>query len=107
MRTSLAILILALSLGPVRAQTIRGVGARPCTDWLQARRGGGHDYEAEQWVLGYMSGLNVAAGPRQASVFRVLDEKGAFAAIDSYCAGHPTEMIWNAVRSAMTAAHGA
>ena len=107
MRRFLAILLLALTLGVTQAQTMRGVGARPCADWTQARRGGGRDYEAEQWVLGYMSGLNVASGARQGSVFRVLDEKGAFAAIDSYCAGHPADMLWNAVKSAMTAAHGA
>ena len=107
MRLLFAMLVLLLPLGAARAQTVRGAGARPCADWTQARRGGGRDFEAEQWTLGYLSGLNAGARARQTSLFRVLDENGAFAAIDSYCAVHPTDMLWTAVKSALTAAHGA
>ena len=105
MRSFLAALMLVLPLVAARAQTVRGAGARPCTDWSQARGSGGRAFEAEQWMLGYMSGVNFAAGPRQGNVFRILDEKGAFAAVDAYCSQHPSEMLWNALKSAM-AGHG-
>ena len=107
MRFLLATLILILPLGAPRAQTVRGAGARPCAEWTQARRGGGRDFEAEQWALGYLSGVNAGASARQASLFRMFDEKSVFATIDGYCTAHPADMLWIAVRSMMQAAHGA
>ena len=105
MRIFLPALFLVLSCAAAQAQTVRGAGARPCAEWNQARVGGGRAFEAEQWALGYLSGLNAGGAGKPSSVFRVLDERGAFAGIDAYCTRHPTEMLWNAVRS-VTAAHG-
>ncbi len=97
---------LAASLAtPAAAQTIRGVGGRPCADWVQARAGNGHDYEAEQWALGYISGVN--ASTRGQGAFRNMDEKTIFTGLDSYCAAHQRDMLWNAVRSVLATPHGA
>ena len=96
---------LLLPVLPAAAQTIRGVGARPCADWLQARKGGGRDFEAEQWALGYLSAVNVAQ--RGSGLFHGLDAGGIFAGIDSYCGGHPGDMLWNAVKAVTPASRGA
>jgi hypothetical protein len=88
-------LLVSLPASPTLAQTIRGVGARPCTDWVQARRGGGRDFEAEQWALGYLSGATVATGGRTG----VADEKTIFTSIDGYCGAHTGDALWLAVRA--------
>ena len=105
MRYPLASLILLLPIATAQGQTVRGAGARPCAEWSQARRGGGRAFEAEQWTLGYMSALNVAVAGHQGGMFRLLDEKSTFSAVDLYCAQHPTDMVWSAVKSAV-AGHG-
>ena len=102
-RLVLALILLAPAL-PCGAQTIRGVGARPCAEWLQARGDNGRDFEAEQWTLGYLSGANAA---REGALFRATDEKAIFASVDAYCGAHPQDMLWNAVKSVLATPHGA
>jgi hypothetical protein len=85
-------------------QTIRGIGARPCSEWVQARSGGGRDFWAEQWVLGYLSGVNAtydakAGGATHISLFASGDDKQVFATIDSYCRSHAQDMLWSAVKA--------
>jgi hypothetical protein len=96
-RLTLALLV-CLPAGTAGAQTIRGAGGRPCTDWVQARRGGGRDFEAEQWALGYLSGVAVTAGSRAS----VPEEKAVFTSIDRYCTAHEGESLWLAVRALAT-----
>ncbi len=99
---------LMLSLPSVSyAQTIRGAGARPCQDWSLARRSGGRAFEAEQWTLGYMSAINAAGRGGPGGLFGGGAEKAAFAAIDTYCTSHPDDMLWNAVKAALSTSHGA
>ena len=100
----LLIAVLLLPEGGAFAQSIRGAGARPCADWVQARRGGGRDFEAEQWVLGYMSGVNADRG---GSVFRTVDERTIMAGVDAYCDGHAGDMLWNAVKAVLGTNRGA
>ncbi len=88
-------LLLSVPPGVALAQTIRGVGARPCAEWVQARHGGGRDFEAEQWALGYLSGVATAAGGGAS----VPDEKPVFISIDSYCSAHAGDKLWLAVRA--------
>ncbi len=107
MRTLLLTLLLTLPALPAQAQTIRGAGARPCAEWNQARRGGGRDFEAQQWTLGYISAVTVTNAAATRGLLRATDEKGTFAAIDGYCATHPNDMLWSAVKSALAASHGA
>ena len=85
--------------GHAHAETIRGMGARPCAEWVQARRDGGRDFWAEQWVLGYLSGVNATAPPHQASLFVAGDDKPVFAAVDGYCQTHTQDMLWSAVKA--------
>jgi hypothetical protein len=102
----LALLPLAATLATQAAgQTIRGAGARPCADWVQARAGNGHDYEAEQWALGYMSGVNAVT--KGQGIFRNTDGRTIFAGLDSYCGAHRQDMFWNAVKSVIATPHGA
>ncbi len=88
-------LLVCLPAVTALAQTIRGAGGRPCTDWVQARRGGGRDFAAEQWALGYLSGQAVQAG----GAASVPDEKTLFVSIDGYCGGHRGDAVWLAVRA--------
>ena len=94
-----------LAGGSAGAQTIRGAGARPCADWVQARTGNGHDYEAEQWALGYMSGVN--ASLRGQGAIRSADEKAIFTGLDGYCAAHRQDMLWDAVKAVLATPRGA
>jgi hypothetical protein len=94
----LAALMLIGAASP-HAQTIRGIGARPCSEWVQARAGGGRDFWAEQWVLGYLSGMNAAATDRAPSLFANAGDKAVFGAIDAYCRAHGQEVLWNAVKA--------
>ncbi len=105
MRRFVLALILLAAASPCGAQTIRGVGARPCAEWVQARGDNGRDFEAEQWALGYLSGANAAT--KTGALFRATDEKAIFTTIDAYCGAHPQDMLWNAVKSVLVMPHGA
>ncbi len=94
-----------LGAGPAAGETIHGIGARPCVEWVQARRDGGRDFWAEQWVLGYLSGVNASASTRQANLFAGTDDKAVFLAVDSYCQGHTQDMLWTAVRAVISQRH--
>ena len=98
-------LILMLPSLPCLAQTVRGLGARPCGDWTQARQSGGRDFEAEQWALGYISAVS-AGRADNAGAFRNPDERTVFSGIDSFCSAHPGDMLWNAVKSVLTMSNG-
>ena len=96
-----AVLAASLLTLPCGAQTIMGTGARPCSEWIQARRDGGHHILAEAWVMGYVSGVNASTGGKHPSGFAegmpaILDH------VDRYCGEHPADTIWAAV-SAMLA----
>jgi hypothetical protein len=87
------------------AQTMRGPGARPCSEWSLARRDGGHAYEAEAWVLGYISGSNAAAGRGAVNIFSKADNPTIFGELDAYCRDHPANSIWEAVKQLVPARH--
>jgi hypothetical protein len=107
MKRLAAVLGLALAIcqcANLSAQTIRGAGARPCNDWSRSRVGGGHFFDAEEWVLGYLTGnrvsQHVAPGIEEA------DQKGVFQSIDAFCTAHPTAMIWQAIKDSALLSHG-
>jgi hypothetical protein len=94
-------LLLTLPIAGLRAQSIHGAGARPCGDWTQARTDGGRDFEGEQWALGYVSAVTLAGGTG-----RGLDQAALFSGVDAYCAAHPDEMLWSAVKAVLGSTHG-
>jgi hypothetical protein len=98
MRRPFLLAALLLPHAAASAQTIRGVGARPCAEWSQARHGGGRDYEAEQWVLGYLSGVNAGATAHGGALLTG-NEGTIFAEVDNYCGSHQADMIWAAVKA--------
>ena len=107
MRLVLAILALTLPAFAASSQTIRGAGARPCSDWNLARRDGGRDFEAEQWALGYVSGVTASLATKNVRQASVPDEKTLFADLDTACKAHADIMLWNALVTVIAAAHGA
>jgi hypothetical protein len=99
-------LLLFGALDHAHAQTIRGAGARPCAEWSRARTGGGRDYEGEQWTLGYVSAVTVDA-QRPRGQNGATDPRTVFAGIDVYCAAHPDDMLWDALKAILATQHGA
>jgi hypothetical protein len=97
MRFLVTLALLPPLLAPAQAQTIRGIGARPCAEWVQARRDGGRDFWAEQWILGYLSGVNASAPTH--GLFTGGDDKSVFAIVDSYCQAHAKDILWSAVKA--------
>jgi hypothetical protein len=104
-RLILAVLLMLPSVASM-SQTVRGAGARPCADWVQARQGGGRDFEGEQWALGYFSAVS-ADRPDKSTLFRNADERSIFAGIDTYCGAHAGDMLWDAVRAVLATTNGA
>jgi hypothetical protein len=102
MRFLTAFAVAFLLAGQASAQTIRGIGARPCAEWVQARRDGGRDFWAEQWVLGYLSGVNASDPSRQARLFANGDDKSVFAIVDGYCQAHAQDTLWSAVKAVIS-----
>jgi hypothetical protein len=100
MRFPWALAFTFILLGSAHAQTIRGIGARPCAEWVQARRDGGRDFWAEQWVLGYLSGVN-ASTPTH-GIFASGDDQSVFAVVDIYCQSHTQDMLWSAVKAVIS-----
>jgi hypothetical protein len=93
--------------GTASSQTIRGAGARPCTEWSLARRDGGRDYEAEQWALGYVSGAAASQSIKGGRQLQAPAESALFADLDTYCAAHPAVMLWTALVAVAATPHGA
>jgi hypothetical protein len=91
----LAAILTVVTAGRACGQEVRGVGLIPCSTWSGERAHGGHAYDAEGWVLGYLSALDVPPSPG-----RTNDD--VFAAIDRLCATHPNLMLAAAVTTLFT-----
>jgi len=84
-----------------------GVGRMSCGSWLSARRWSPGDSnlllsdkgEAEQWVLGYVSGVNSYGMTQLAqskNVTEGTDGPGMLAWIDQYCHQTPLDSVFDA-----------
>lgn len=51
-----------------------------------------------QWVLGYVSGFNVAGPDQTGNLMETASRDELYAATDGYCARHPTSVIADAMR---------
>ena len=90
--TSIFLLIVLLLCDTADAAVI--FGSHDCGQWLNRQRGRAH---SETWVLGYLSGLNVAHdqagfGPRDPLDFLNSPDQ-AFAWLDNFCQANPLRKL--------------
>jgi hypothetical protein len=73
--------------------TSDGVGVFGCDTWDMARRVN-HDQidPIESWVLGFISGLTYAQGPK----YKTIDQNGVQRHLDEYCQANPRARIQDA-----------
>jgi hypothetical protein len=99
MRIVLAILVIALGLFPLgrhasAAYVAAGVGNSSCGAWIAVRRhpDGKEANEAEQWILGFLSGVGFSGGQGEDPIHGT-DAEGVWMWIDTYCQGNPLKDI--------------
>jgi hypothetical protein len=66
-----------------------------CDKWINAPEDTGERAQLRQWVLGYLSGINLES--RDADFLRGRDADGLTAWIDSYCQRNPQHPLPQAV----------
>lgn len=70
-----------------------GVGVSGCSQWEMAKRVHELDpYSIESWMLGFMSGLTYAEGPK----YKPVDQLGVKKQLDEYCRAHPQARLQDA-----------
>ena len=101
--TAACLMALLITTGVARAQmaAIAGVGVGiSCGDWITERhKAGWHSswstLEAQQWILGFLSGVGWANTPNENPLERT-DAKGVWAWVDNYCQAHPLNHLVDA-----------
>jgi hypothetical protein len=92
-----AILLLVAAISTAQAQegrAIIGPLGVSCGQWVNTQRTADHE-RLRQWVLGYLSGANMAsAGP---DFLRDREGDGLTAWIDNYCRRNPLHVITQAI----------
>lgn len=87
--------LLAVATVPVQAQPSQGVGGVLCSQYSRAARSSAILYhQVSNWLLGYVSGINVAA--KGASPFAGLTDAQVLKATGDYCEAHPASTIASA-----------
>lgn len=70
-----------------------GVGVSGCSSWDMARRvNHGDVFPIESWVLGFISGLTYAQGPK----YKSIDQLGVQKHLDEYCQANPRARLQDA-----------
>lgn len=59
---------------------------------------------AEQWVLGFLSGVGYAANQDGIDPLNGVDDQGVWAWVDNYCRNHPLNLVVTAA-AAFRVAH--
>ncbi len=76
------------------AYTTLGAGAVSCGRWTQERaKKDGTDAILSNWVLGFLTGVNVYGAGSSSNVPKGTDADGVMATIDSYCAERPLDTL--------------
>jgi hypothetical protein len=79
---------LVLICDPVSAQTARGMGGTPCSQWNNGR-----EWNAKvQWVLGFVSGEESYAKPQSTSTTNISDD-AIIRAITTWCKARPSSDV--------------
>ena len=99
MKALLAAMLLLLAPAGAQSGSFQPMGASgiSCGTWIAARRDGkALTWTAEQWVLGFLSGIGFV-GLNGADPLQGMDSEGVWAWIDNYCRAHPIdEVLWAA-----------
>ena len=91
------ILTLSSSVAWSRHPYLLGSGNRPCGDWTTERRGKtDRSYEFAQWVLGYVTAVNIYVLQHDDDVTKGTDNEDLLAWVDNYCGAHPLDKIEDA-----------
>jgi len=86
---------------PVHSVAIGGAGSDACSTWMADRSPAPPLTQAisqsrVQWILGFLSGVNLF-GQRSGELKGGVDDpKGALLWIDNYCGAHPTDPLFAA-----------
>jgi hypothetical protein len=70
-----------------------GFGNSSCGKWLAAKNDSAARYGAEQWLLGFVSGMNWAVAVGKRPQARLVDNDAAMAFVDHYCAANPLHTV--------------
>ena len=96
-----------LAINPTFADvTIMGEGLNSCGSWVVAERNDAYFGLKVQWVLGFLSGMNMRAKidgvPTTSNpIKQVRDGDAVQVWMDNYCKAHPTEKIGEAATTLM------
>jgi hypothetical protein len=91
-------LLLAIYATSANAFTVAGFGGQTCGKWVEDRASLGAMAELDEaWVLGFVSASNkpFLVGTN-VDILKGVDNAGAFAWLDGYCAKHPLDLIADA-----------
>ena len=77
--------------------TLMGVGNVSCGKYLQMSKNPSDFVHANAWILGYLSGLNVARG--RSDFLKNTDREAIEAAVALYCQENPLDNLWQAAFS--------
>jgi hypothetical protein len=86
--------------------TIMGEGLNSCGSWVVAERNDAYFGLKVQWVLGFLSGMNLRAKidgvPTTSDAIKQVGDGDAVQVwMDNYCKAHPTEKIGEAATTLM------
>jgi hypothetical protein len=97
-KLAIATVILLAFVGTAWSNTIIGTGYS-CGRWLQERALPQHGMraQAEAWIAGYVSGINVAAG--SGDLLRDLDAEAVYAWTVNYCRTSPLDPLNDAANA--------
>ena len=71
-----------------------GAASMSCGDWTAARRENKpRSWAAEQWVLGFLSGVGYAGNQYGLDPLTGVDDQGVWAWVDNYCRDHPLDLL--------------
>jgi hypothetical protein len=86
-------LLMACQVASAQTTTSIGAGGESCGKWTSQRTDVSARSAREQWVFGYLSGVNRMSPDRQA---RPTDAEAISAYIDNYCSRNPLHNIGQA-----------
>lgn len=98
-----ATLLLGTGAPKATAYVTFGRGTQSCGHWLQDRQSNGFASTTdEEWVLGFVSGMNAAAeefGLSISSAGTEADPAARLAWMDNYCHAHPFDTLTEAAQA--------
>jgi hypothetical protein len=93
-----------LAINSAFAAMVIGEGLDSCGTWVAERNDAYFGLKA-QWVLGFLSGMNMRANvdgvATTSDPIKQLDYQAALVWMDNYCKAHPIEKIGNAAAALM------